>query len=266
MLHSIFRKLLTEDKRSTETGYKNENKIESYFSQYLVQDGTAKNDRIKSDIVIEVPGHQDPIGIEVKTTLDTEFGQLTVGYDTERERWVIHNSNFNKDKSKENKKYMDRFFVKYLQPYLKDLKPPAGSNNILKKRGERDQIVVGLYKEPGHKKTLEAMQNSWFGEGKEHRIELSPAILQKYYNTKGDDLIQINGLGLYKLSDRFDIAIPYFGELVFRADAKFHIKNHGDSFTFNIAFRADDLDQDKSKMSRLDISKKEDANKLIKEI
>ena len=166
MLHSIFRKLLTEDKRSTETGYKNENKIESYFSQYLVQDGTAKNDRIKSDIVIEVPGHQDPIGIEVKTTLDTEFGQLTVGYDTERDRWVIHNSNFNKDKSKENKKYMDRFFVRYLQPYLKDLKPPAGSNNILKKRGERDQIVVGLYKEPGHKKTLEAMQNSWFGESK----------------------------------------------------------------------------------------------------
>lgn len=264
MLHPIFRKIRTEDKRSTETGYENENKIESYFSQYLVQDETAKNDRVKSDIVIEVPGHQDPIGIEVKTTLDTEFGQLTVGYDTERERWVIHNSSFNKGKSEENKKYMDRFFVKYLQPFLKELKPPTGMSNILKKRGEREQIVVGLYKEPGHKKALEAMQDSWFGDGKEHRIELSPAILQKYYSTKGDDLIQINGLGLYKLSDRFDLDIPYFSELVFRADAKFHIKNHGDSFTFNIAFRADDLDKEKSKLSKLDISKKQDAERLVK--
>ena len=44
MLHPIFRKIRTEDKRSTETGYENENKIESYFSQYLVQDETAKND------------------------------------------------------------------------------------------------------------------------------------------------------------------------------------------------------------------------------
>jgi hypothetical protein len=264
VLHPIFRKIRTEDKRSTETGYENENKIESYFSQYLVQDETAKNDRVKSDIVIEVPGHQDPIGIEVKTTLDTEFGQLTVGYDTERERWVIHNSSFNKGKSEENKKYMDRFFVKYLQPFLKELKPPTGMSNILKKRGEREQIVVGLYKEPGHKKALEAMQDSWFGDGKEHRIELSPAILQKYYSTKGDDLIQINGLGLYKLSDRFDLDIPYFSELVFRADAKFHIKNHGDSFTFNIAFRADDLDKEKSKLSKLDISKKQDAERLVK--
>jgi len=70
VLHPIFRKLLTEDKRSTETGYSNENKIESYFSKYLVQDGTAKNDRTKSDIVIEVPGHRDPIGIEVKKVRD----------------------------------------------------------------------------------------------------------------------------------------------------------------------------------------------------
>ena len=107
------------------------------------------------------------------------------------------------------------------------------------------------------------MQNSWFGEGKEHRITLSPAILQQYYNTKGDDLIQINGLGLYKLSNRLDIPIPYFKDLSFRADAKFHIKNHGDSFTFNIAFRADDLDEEKSKLSKLDISKKNDADKLI---
>lgn len=266
MLHPIFRKLLTEDKRSTETGYTNENNIESYFSKYLVQDGTAKNDRTKSDIVIEVPGHRDPINIEVKTTLDTEFGQLTIGYDTEKKRWVIHNSNFNKNKSKENKKYMDRFFAKYIQPYLQDLKPPIGSKNILKKRGDREQIIVGLYKEPGHKKALEAIQNSWFGDGKEHRMTLTPAILEKYYNTKGDDLIQINGLGLYKLSNRFDISIPYFKDLVFRADAKFHIKNHGDSFTFNVAFRADDLDRERSRLSRLDISKKEDADKLIKEI
>ena len=66
-------------------------------------DGTAKNDRTKSDLVIRIPGYKDPVGIEVKTTLDTEFGQLTVGYDTERERWVIHNSNFNKGKSKDAK-------------------------------------------------------------------------------------------------------------------------------------------------------------------
>jgi len=52
--------------------------------------------------------------------------------------------------------------------------------------------------------------------------------------------------------------------LVFRADAKFHIKNHGDSFTFNIAFRADDLDKEKSKLSKLDISKKQDAERLVK--
>ena len=265
MLHPVFKKLLTEDKRSTETGYSNENKIESYFSKYLVQDGTAKNDRTKSDIVIEVPGHKDPIGIEVKTTLDTEFGQLTVGYDTEKERWVIHNSSFNKDKSKENKEYMELFFEKYIQPFLQDLKPPTGSNNILKKRGDREQIIVGLYKEPGHKEVLEKMQKDWFGDGKEHRITLSPAILQKYYKTKGDDLIQINDLGLYKLSDRFfDLPIPYFKQLAFRADAKFHIKNHGDSFTFNIAFRADDLDKEKSKLSKLDISRKNDADKLIR--
>lgn len=263
MLHPIFRKLLTEDKRSTETGYTAEDKIESYFSRYLDQDGTAKNDRTKSDLVIRIPGYKDPVGIEVKTTLDTEFGQLTVGYDTERERWVIHNSNFNKDKSKENKEYMDRFFEKHIQPFLQDLKPPTDLGDILKKRGERNQIIVGLYKEAGHKKALEKMQQSWFGDGKEHRITLSPAILQQYYNTKGDDFIQINGLGLYKLSDRFEINLPYFKDLAFRADAKFHIKNHGDSFTFNIAFRADDLDKEKSKLSNLDISKKNDADKLI---
>jgi len=263
MLHPIFRKLLTEDKRSTETGYAVEDKIESYFSKYLVQDGTAKNDRTKSDIVIEVPGHKDPIGIEVKTTIDSEFGQLTVGYDTERKRWVIHNSNFNKGKSKENKKYMDRFFEKYIQPFLKDLKPPIGSSNILKRRGDREQIIVGLYKEQGHKQMLEKIQKSWFGDGKEHRITLSPAILQQYYNTKGDDLIQINDLGLYRLSDRLQLPIPYFKDLAFRADAKFHIKNHGDSFTFNVAFRADDLDKEESKLSKLDISRKNDADKLI---
>ena len=98
----------------------------------------------------------------------------------------------------------------------------------------------------------------------EFRIQLSPVTLQSFYSTKGDDFLQIDDLGLYKLNDRFGIAVPFFDELDFTASAKFHIKSHGDSYTFNIALRADELDRDRSRISPLNLSRKEDANRFLR--
>lgn len=263
LYNPIIKKLINENKKATETGYSSEKKIRSFFSQYAIDD-TATNDRNKSDVVLKIPGIGRPIRIEVKTAFDTEFGQLTVGYDTTNERWVVHDSAFHKKKKKKNKNFVESFFDKYIEHYLKDLSAPRGPNKLFKRRGDREQIIIGLYKQPGYKDTLKALQQSWFGDQKEFRIQLSPVTLQSFYSTKGDDFLQIDDLGLYKLNDRFGIAVPFFDELDFTASAKFHIKNHGDSYTFNIALRADELDRDRSRISPLNLSRKEDANRFLR--
>ena len=63
MLNPIFRRLITEDRESTASGYANEDKIIHYFTNFLVRDDSAKNDRNASDMVIAIPGIQGTIGI-----------------------------------------------------------------------------------------------------------------------------------------------------------------------------------------------------------
>ena len=198
-----------------------------------------------SDITITSADGAKSLSIEAKTSVGADFGQGSARYNNGTGDWEInptaqmmHNEN----------KYA--LFLAILDSIRVETGLPSFSSLDSKDFGpgseeygdiyiNKDNNIYGLRRSPKTKELSQLIQQEWFAGQESLYIAYDAGTITKYYASKGDDLMQIKGHGLYALNERVAtiLNIPLFHEGV-SGQIRFRLKTHGGAYdrrSFTIA-------------------------------
>jgi hypothetical protein len=140
------------------------------------------------------------LSIELKTKGGADFGEIPIGYDIGKGEWHTRKTkNFLK-----NEELFQGIFDDFIKEKTLNMKPidlDLENYNIV------DNSVVRLKRMEGTGDLKQKLQAKWFDGRTDLHIPVSEDKVQKYYSSKGDQLIQIRGRGLYALTEQ---ASEYF--------------------------------------------------------
>jgi len=163
-----------------------------------------------SDLQINLPG-EEPLNIEVKTSIGADFGQFKFGYDMKKKKWVPYKTpawykgkdektgELIPDKTKQQL-FMDIWNNQVLPQLPKD---PFKGIDIAKSplNITKDGLIKGIHTSPTTSKLKNELARRWFGGKESVNADYKIDELAKYYSDKGDGYIQISRDGLYGLTD-----------------------------------------------------------------
>jgi len=187
-----------------------------------------------SDLTISQ--NRKELKLELKTSTSADFGQFRLKYNTNATGWApIETKKF-----LENNKLYRQIFTESLQPYLKDKHIPHLESPHYRRSST---AIRGLVRMTGTRNHKLILQDAWFGDKSDARIDVDPALIQNYYAGKGDELIQIRGRGVYTLTDASQklFEVPQLKDMIKTSAVRFRIKPSGGSdsaHSFTAALKA----------------------------
>ena len=246
---------------AAQLGMEAETKLASYISEKYASEGiTAKTAGAGhgSDLEISAPGNE-PMTIEVKTTLGSDFGQFRIGYDIETKRWrPIQTKGFLK-----NQEIFQNIFDTVVAPFMDSSAQFTPDMLSVPNINIKDNTIKTLKPLKGTGDFKKLLQRTWFGTTDE-RIPFDFDKISYYYASKGDRFIQIGKKGLYALNpeDASEIGVPFFGDTGLNGVVRIRIKPHGGyngTHSFTVAIKI----TGKMQKSPLDLMNEEDLDKII---
>ena len=165
-----------------------------------------------SDLTIKAP--KKTIKIELKTALAADFGQFTAKFDEATQQWHPRRT----PTYVKNEKMFKSLFYNYLQEWLnKNATFPNLTDPRLRKK---DKQITGLVRSDTTGELKRFLENKWFTGKTDYKVGFPFEIIAPYYADKGDQYIQINGNGIYALTDSAaqDLGVPMFKSLGSMAD------------------------------------------------
>ena len=174
-----------------------------------------------SDLVIA--DDNSSLQIELKTSSGADFGQFKMAYQADKRQWA----------PVKTKGYLKNEQL-YSGIFKSAIKPAMASKHIDIKRypksnlNTKDNVVYGLRRAPHTGAVKLDLQQRWFGNRTDMNLPVDGALIQSYYALKGDELIQIQGRGVYALTSK---AASYFGiselkDSVKKSQVRIRIKPH----------------------------------------
>tara|TARA_R100000664_G_scaffold28125_1_gene39182 strand:+ start:1613 stop:2806 length:1194 start_codon:yes stop_codon:yes gene_type:complete len=190
-----------------------------------------------SDIVLSSPDGNINLSIEAKTNIGADFGQGTARYELATNEWEINETN-------QMKKSPDKLAL--FQAILNQVREAGNLPSFLtldekgvgtnsEKYGdiyiEKKGYVFGLKRSEKTPELAGIIRSDWFGDRESLYIPYDASTITKYYASKGDNLMQIKGYGLYALNQETAdlLGIPLFGEGL-RGQIRFRLKQHGGKY------------------------------------
>jgi|15BtaG_2_1085339.scaffolds.fasta_scaffold00154_17 hypothetical protein len=187
-----------------------------------------------SDIVVKKAGSTDKLSIEAKSNVGTDYGQASARIDPVTGEWEMNPTRQllgNKDRHGLFLVILQKLKEAGLLPSFKGAEErgfgPSAYPDIYSKKGEH---IYGLRRSATTASIASRLKSDWFGARNKESLYLEYRVdnIVQYYRSKGDDLMQIRGYGLYALTEEmaetFDI--PMFGEGV-TGQIRFRLKPHG---------------------------------------
>ena len=174
-----------------------------------------------SDLVIS--DGNSLLQIELKTSSGADFGQFKMAYEVDKKRWgAVETKGYLK-----NEQLYSGIFKNVVKPAMANkhidiYKYPKSNLNI------KDGVVYGLRRASHTGRVKRHLQQQWFGDKTDMNLPVDGALVQSYYALKGDELIQIQGRGVYALTPQ---AASYFGiselkDNVKKSQVRIRIKPH----------------------------------------
>ena len=150
---------------------------------------------------LSISDDNSSLTIELKTSSGADFGQFKIYYNIRTRKWVAaKTAGFEK-----NEGLYSGIFKNIVSPAMSDrhidVEKYANNLNI------KDGYVKGLKRASYTGAVKRALQNQWFSDKIDLLLPLNPELIQTYYAMKGDELIQIQGKGVYALTSE---AAAYF--------------------------------------------------------
>jgi hypothetical protein len=215
-----------------------------------------------SDLTIQSKDGNQKVSIEIKTTLEADFGQLSLAFNTTDKKWMpINSPNYEK-----NKQFYQPLVNDVIKPFMdQSAKMPSSLDpSIFNVKGE---WITGLKANAKTAEMSKLLQSAWFGGHYDKIIEVPFEKISNYYALKGDDFIQIENLGLYALSNEIatQFQVPYFGQSGLRAFARIRIKPEigpNGRQAFNVAIKL----RGKINKSNVDLSQQRGQALIAKKI
>ena len=171
-----------------------------------------------SDLVIS--DGNSSLQIELKTSSGADFGQFKMAYEVDKKRWAaVETKGYLK-----NEQLYSGIFTNVVKPAMANkhidiYKYPKSNLNI------KDGVVYGLRRASHTGRVKRHLQQQWFGNRTDMNIPVDGSLVQ---SLKGDELIQIQGRGVYALTPQ---AASYFGiselkDSVKKSQVRIRIKPH----------------------------------------
>ena len=183
-----------------------------------------------SDLVLSSDGKS--LSIELKTKSGADFGEFPLGYDLGEEEWYARKTkNFVK-----NEELFQSVFDNFIKEKTLNMNPvdlDSENYEIV------DNKIIRLKRMAGTGDLKRKLQSSWFGGRESLYIPLSGDEVQKYYGSKGDQLIQVRGRGLFALTEEASkyFNVPQLKDKIRETYARIRIKpSHGEDSSH--AFKA----------------------------
>jgi hypothetical protein len=174
-----------------------------------------------SDLVIA--DDNSSLQIELKTSSGADFGQFKMAYQIGKRQWTpVETKGYLK-----NEQLYSGIFQSAIKPAMAnkhiDIKRYPKSNLNIK-----DNIVYGLRRASHTGAVKIDLQQRWFGDRTDMNLPVDGALIQNYYALKGDELIQIQGKGVYALTPRAAsyFEIPELKDNVKKSQVRIRIKPH----------------------------------------
>ena len=141
------------------------------------------------------------LSIEIKTKSGADFGEIPIGYDIGKGEWHTRKTkNFLK-----NEPLFQGVFDNFMKEKILNMKPfdlDSENYNIV------NNSIVRLKRMEGTGDLKQKLQAKWFNGKESLYVPVEGDEVQEYYGSKGDQLIQIRGRGLFALTGE---ASEYFG-------------------------------------------------------
>lgn len=248
------------DKTPASVGTSLETKYENFINDNYQQNGiSAKSAGTTSNSDLIITGPKGSMSIELKNSIGADFGQFKVAYNIATRSWSIIPTK----SSKKNNEFFQKIFQKTIKPeldqkaYFADL-----DQNILNIRGNfilglKDSTNTGIYKK--------FLEKNWFSGRADLKKEIDFELVSQYYLNKGDSFIQIEGKGLYALSEKDASAfgLPLFSQVGKASILRFRIKPHSSTngvHSFTVAIKVDVAGSSKT------MSNKDDLDNILSKI
>ena len=162
-----------------------------------------------SDLQINLPG-EEPLNVEVKTSIGADFGQFKFGFDLKKKKWMpIKTKEWYKGKdeksgelipAKDKQELFMNIWKNQVLPKLpkdpfKGIDIPNSPLNV------KDGMVRGIKTSTTTSEIKGKLAKDWFGGKESVYADYKIDDLARYYADKGDGYIQISRDGLYGLTD-----------------------------------------------------------------
>ena len=225
--------------RPQDAGEQYEKDLEAALGEFLSGQFSVKTAGFGhgSDVVLSSSDGNINLSIEVKTSVGADFGQGTARYELTTNEWDIN-------PTKQMKENPDKLAL--FQAILNQLREAGNLPSFLtldekgvgtnsEKYGniyiEKKGYVFGLKRSEKTPELASIIRSDWFGDRESLYIPYDASTITKYYASKGDNLMQIRGYGLYALNQETAdlLGIPIFGEGL-RGQIRFRLKQHGGKY------------------------------------
>jgi len=171
---------------------------------------------------LSISDENSSLTIELKTSSGADFGQFKMLYDTRTRKWVAAKTKgFLK-----NEGLYSGIFTNIVGPAMSsrhiDVQKYGNNLNI------KDGYVRGLRRASYTGAVKRALQDQWFNGRTDMLLPVNPDLIQSYYAMKGDELIQIQGKGVYALTREAAayFQIPEMKDSVKKSLVRIRIKPH----------------------------------------
>lgn len=171
---------------------------------------------------LSISDENSSLTIELKTSSGADFGQFKMLYNTRTRKWVAaKTAGF-----KKNEGLYSGIFKSIVSPAMSgrhiDVQKYANNLNI------KDGYVRGLRRASYTGAVKRALQDQWFNGRTDMLLPVNPELIQTYYAMKGDELIQIQGKGVYALTPEAAayFQIPELKDSVNKSLVRIRIKPH----------------------------------------
>lgn len=171
---------------------------------------------------LSISDENSSLTIELKTSSGADFGQFKMLYNTRTRKWVAaKTAGF-----KKNEGLYSGIFNNIVSPAMSgrhiDVQKYANNLSI------SDTYVKGLKRASYTGAVKRALQDQWFNGKTDLHLPVNPELVQSYYAMKEDELIQIQGKGVYALTSEAAayFQIPELKDSITRSSVRIRIKPH----------------------------------------
>jgi len=217
---SVYLLMKPRSRRAAGVGIDYETRVASVL-QELLPDFNIETAGFGSGSDLSISQNNKELKLELKTSSGADFGQFRLKYNMEQGVW----SPVQTKKFIENADLYGGIFTQILEPNLRNKHISDPETPQYNKRNEH---IVGLRRMTGTRNQKLSLQAAWFGDKSDMKLQIDSALVQNYYALKGDDLIQIQGKGVYALTAKAQatFGIPQLKDEIRASQVRFRIKPH----------------------------------------